>query len=308
MMMTSVLYLLFGAVFLFLGADLLVKSAVYFANRLNIPSLVIGLTVVAFGTSLPELVISLSAVLSDSSPIAIGNVIGSNIANVGLVLGFSSLIFPMSIYYHRVKRDLYVYLIVCLVFIGFLYDGVINRVEGLVLFSGLILYIGSLIRFKRVAEIEPVSTLKKISTAIFLFILGVIGLYYGADLFVKGAVILARLIGVSEMVIGMSVVALGTSLPELSTCVVASFKKQHSISVGNIIGSNLFNILSVVGIVGMVKPIISSNEMFSLEIPVMVAFGIVLIPLGLVKQPLSRIYSMLLVVGYFAFIYGLFFK
>jgi len=306
-MITSILYLLFGGLFLFLGADWLVKSAVFFANRLKLSPLVIGLTVVAFGTSLPELVISLSAVLTNSSSIAIGNVIGSNIANVGLVLGFSSIIFPMSIHFNRIKRDLYVYLIVCLVFIGFLFDGVINRIEGFILFTGLILYVWSLIKFKRVAETEVVSEIGKMSSAVLLFIIGIFGLYFGADLFVEGAVNLARLIGVSEMAIGMSVVALGTSLPELSTCVVASFKKQHSISVGNIIGSNLFNILSVVGIVGMVKPILSSNEIFNLEIPVMVAFGLVLIPLGMVKQPLSRTYSFLLLAGYFAFIYGLFF-
>lgn len=305
-MLTSLLYLFFGSIFLFLGADWLVKSAVYFAQRLKISSLVIGLTVVAFGTSLPELVISVNAVLSDSASIAIGNVIGSNIANVGLVLGLSSLIFPISIHYQRVKRDLYYYLIVSVFFIGFLTDGVINRLEGLILFLGIIIYLLSLIKFKRIVEIETDSPLKNISMGIILFTIGVIGLYYGSGMFVDGAVELARIIGVSEMIIGMSVVALGTSLPELSTCIVASFKKQHAISVGNIIGSNLFNVLSVVGIVGMIKPIVSSGAIFSLEIPVMMAFGIVLIPLGLVKQPLSRIYSLLLVLGYFTFIYSLF--
>lgn len=306
-MVTSFLYLFFGSIFLFLGADWLVKSAVFFAHRLKISSLVIGLTVVAFGTSLPELVISVSAVLTDSASIAIGNVIGSNIANVGLVLGLSSLIFPMSIHHNRIKRDLYFYLVACIIFIGFLTDGIISRWEGLVLFLGLITYIWSLIKFRRSVEIETTSTLAKISIGVVLFVVGVIGLYFGSGLFVDGAVELARIMGVSEMVIGMSVVALGTSLPELSTCIVASFKRQHAISVGNIIGSNIFNILSVVGIVGMIKPIVSSNEIFALEIPIMVAFGLVLIPLGLVKQPLARIYSLLLVLGYIAFIYLLFF-
>jgi len=307
MMMTSVIYLIIGALFLFLGADWLVKSAVFFANRLKISPLVIGLTVVAFGTSLPELVISLSAVLTDSSSIAIGNVVGSNIANVGLVLGFASLIFPMSIYFSRIKRDLYVYLIVCVIFVIFLLDGVINRIEGLILFSSLIIYTWSLIKFKRESEVEATTSVKKLGSAIAIFVIGVFALYFGADLFVEGAVTLARILGVSEMVIGMSVVALGTSLPELSTCIVASFKKQHAISVGNIVGSNLFNILSVVGITSMVKPILSSKEIFKLEIPVMIAFGIVLIPLGMVKQPLNRKYSFILIAGYFAFIYGLFF-
>ena len=307
-MISSVLYLIIGVAFLFFGADWLVKSAVFFANRLKISSLVIGLTVVAFGTSLPELIISLTAVLTDKSDIAIGNVIGSNIANVGLVLGFSSLIFPITIHFNRIKRDLYFYLFVCIVFIIFLFDGIISRVEGIALFLGLLLYTWSCIKYKREQDVESVAQIRKIGKALILFVLGLIGLYSGAELFIKGAIELALILGVSEVVIGMSVVALGTSLPELSTCVVASFHKQHAISVGNIIGSNIFNILSVIGIVGIVKPIISPSEIMTFEIPIMIAFGLVLIPLALIKQPISRIYSVLLVAGYFAFIYGLFFR
>ena len=306
-MIVSILYLIFGGLFLFIGADWLVKSAVFFAQRLKIPPLIIGLTVVAFGTSLPELVISLGAILSDFAPIAIGNVVGSNIANVGLVLGLSSLIFPMTINYHRIKRDLYIYPFVCIVFVLFLYDGIVTRIEGIILFAGLIIYIWSLIKFKRSTEIDSIPSIKRSSTGLLLFFLGVLGLYIGSELFVEGAVSLARQIGVSEMVIGMSIVALGTSLPELSTCIVASFKKHHAISVGNIVGSNLFNILSVVGIVSMVRPIVVSDSVFNLEIPIMIAFGIVLIPLGMVKQPLSRLFSLLLVLGYVGFIYLLFF-
>ena len=305
-MIISVFYLIIGGVFLFFGADWLVKSAVFFANRLKLSSFVIGLTVVAFGTSLPELVISLKAVLSNSSSIAIGNVVGSNIANVGLVLGSTSLIFPMTMYFHRIKRDLYIYIFVCLVFVIFLYDGVISRVEGAALFIGLIIYTWSCIKLKRESDTETVKLIGKTSKAILLFILGIIGLYAGAELFVKGAIDLARILGVSEVAIGMSVVALGTSLPELFTCFVASFRKEHAISVGNIIGSNLFNILSVIGIVGLVKPIISPSEILTFEIPIMITFGLVLIPLGLVKQPISRIYSFILVLAYFIFIYGVF--
>ena len=307
-MITSVVYLIVGVAFLFFGADWLVKSAVFFANRLKISSLVIGLTVVAFGTSLPELIISLTAVLTDKSDIAIGNVVGSNIANVGLVLGFSSLIFPITIHFNRIKRDLYFYLFVCIVFIIFLFDGIISRVEGIALFIGLLLYTWSCIKYKREQDVESAAQIGKTGKALILFVLGLIGLYFGAELFIEGAIELAKILGVSEVVIGMSVVALGTSLPELSTCVVASFHKQHAISVGNIIGSNLFNILSVIGIVGIVKPIISPPEIMTFEIPIMVVFGLVLIPLALIKQPISRIYSILLVAGYFEFIYGLFLR
>ncbi len=136
-MLISFFYLLIGGTFLFFGADWLVKGAIFFANRLKISSFVIGLTVVAFGTSLPELVISLEAVLSNKSTIAIGNIVGSNIANVGLVLGLTSLIFPMAVHFQRIKRDLYIYLFICVVFVVFLYDGVISRIEGIALFTGL---------------------------------------------------------------------------------------------------------------------------------------------------------------------------
>ena len=307
-MLISILYLIIGVVLLFFGADWLVKSAVSIANRLKISSLVIGLTVVAFGTSLPELIISLKAVLTDASHIAIGNIVGSNIANVGLVLGLSSLIFPIAIHFDRIKRDLYIYLIVCAVFVVFLYDGIITRIEGIILFSGLILYTWSCIKYRREQDIESVTTVGSIPKTLMLFVLGILSLYFGADLFIKGAIDLATILGVSEVVIGMSIVALGTSLPELSTSIVASFHKEHSISVGNIIGSNLFNILSVIGIVGFVKPIISPKEILTFEIPIMIAFGLVLIPLGLVKQPISRFYSFLLIAAYFAFIYGLFLR
>ncbi len=305
-MLISILYLVIGVILLFFGADWLVKSAVFFANRLKISSLVIGLTVVAFGTSLPELIISLKAVLTDASHIAIGNIVGSNIANVGLVLGLSSLIFPIAIYFDRIKRDLYIYLIVCVIFIVFLYDGIISQIEGITLFTGLILYTWSCIKYSREQDVESVTYEGSIGKTLMLFIFGIGGLYFGADLFIKGAINLATILGISEVVIGMSIVALGTSLPELSTSIVASFHKEHSISVGNIIGSNLFNILSVIGIVSIVKPIVSPSEIMTFEIPIMIIFGIVLIPLALVKQPISRIYSFLLVGAYFVFIYGLF--
>ena len=307
-MLISIIYLIIGVVLLFFGADWLVKSAIFFANRLKMSSLVIGLTVVAFGTSLPELIISLKAVLTDASHIAIGNIVGSNIANVGLVLGISSLIFPITIHFNRIKRDLYIYMIVCVVFIIFLYDGIISRIEGITLFTGLILYTWSCIKYRREQDIESVTSKGGVGKATILFVVGIVGLYIGADLFIKGAIELATILGVSEVVIGMSIVALGTSLPELSTSVVAAFHKEHGISVGNIIGSNLFNILSVIGIVGIVKPIVSPPEIMAFEIPIMIVFGIVLIPLALVKQPFSRIYSFLLVAAYLAFIYGLFLR
>ncbi|MEE9573593.1 MAG: calcium/sodium antiporter [Candidatus Neomarinimicrobiota bacterium] len=305
-MFISIVYLCCGAALLYLGANWLVKSGINIAQKFHVSALVIGLTVIAFGTSLPELVISIHAVLMGSPTIAIGNVVGSNVANVGLVLGLSSLIFPISIHFQKVKRDLFIYLGVCVIFILFALNGIFSRLEGVLLFSGLILY--TWIRIIHPTSKDPNTDKSqiKLSTIVGLFLVGVWALYYGSKLFVNGAVEISRLLGISEVVIGMTIVALGTSIPELATSTVAAFKRQSAISVGNIIGSNLFNILSVIGLVSIIKPLIVPPEILLFEVPVMIVFGVVLIPAGLFKQPLSRVFSVGLILGYCYFIFELF--
>jgi cation:H+ antiporter len=305
-MFSSIIYLCCGAALLYLGADWLVRSGVNIARKFNVSPLVIGLTVVAFGTSLPELVISLHAALIGSSTIAIGNVVGSNVANVGLVLGLSSLIFPISIHFQKVKRDLFIYLGVCAIFILFASNGIFGRSEGIFLFSGLILY--TWIRITHPSSEDPESDKSQIrlSTVVILFLAGAGSLYYGSKLFVGGAVHISRLLGISEIVIGMTIVALGTSLPELATSTVAALKRQSAISIGNIIGSNLFNILSVIGLVAIIKPLISPPQILLFEVPVMIAFGVVLIPLSLFKKPIPRVYSIGMILGYCYFVFALF--
>jgi cation:H+ antiporter len=305
-MFISIVYLCCGAALLYLGANWLVKSGINIAQKFHVSALVIGLTVIAFGTSLPELVISIHAVLMGSPTIAIGNVVGSNVANVGLVLGLSSLIFPISIHFQKVKRDLFIYLGVCVIFILFALNGIFSRLEGVLLFSGLILY--TWIRIIHPTSKDPNTDKSqiKLSTIVGLFLVGVWALYYGSKLFVNGAVEISRLLGISEVVIGMTIVALGTSIPELATSTVAAFKRQSAISVGNIIGSNLFNILSVIGLVSIIKPLIVPPEILLFEVPVMIVFGVVLIPAGLFKQPLSRVFSIGLILGYCYFIFELF--
>ena len=305
-MFISIVYLCCGAALLYLGANWLVKSGINIAQKFHVSALVIGLTVIAFGTSLPELVISIHAVLMGSPTIAIGNVVGSNVANVGLVLGLSSLIFPISIHFQKVKRDLFIYLGVCVIFILFALNGIFSRLEGVLLFSGLILY--TWIRIIHPTSKDPNTDKSqiKLSTIVGLFLVGVWALYYGSKLFVNGAVQISRLLGISEVVIGMTIVALGTSIPELATSTVAAFKRQSAISVGNIIGSNLFNILSVIGLVSIIKPLIVPPEILLFEVPVMIVFGVVLIPAGLFKQPLSRVFSIGLILGYCYFIFELF--
>jgi len=297
-MITSIIFLLIGGFFLYLGAEWMVRGGSNLAGRMGISPLVVGLTVVAFGTSLPELMVSLVATINNRESIAIGNVIGSNIANVGLVLGLSSFIFPITVHYRAVARELWIYLGVALVFFCFCLNGMITRWEGVILLSGILAY--TWMHIKRPPEDleKPQQTTITISRSILLLLLGIAGLTLGADFFVEGAVDLATLLGISEVVIGMTIVALGTSLPELATSVVAAFRKESGISIGNIIGSNLFNILSVIGVVSIIQPLEFDVSINLIELPLMLVFGIVLFPIAKMRQPIPRLSAIILLSGY----------
>ena len=294
---------------LFYGAEFIVKGGSQLARYFGLSPIVIGLTVVAFGTSLPELVVSIVAAIGGSSPIAIGNVVGSNIANVGLVLGISSLIFPIKINLSQIKNDLIIYIFVCLMFSAFCMNGSISRQEGLILFLSVLIYTWYSFYYSSSKNNNDDVNDKNPSNLRMLFILiisGITLLSFGANLFVKGAIDIARYFGISEIVIGMTIVALGTSLPELATSVIASFRKEHAISIGNIVGSNLFNLLSVIGIVSLVSPIESPKEILFFEIPYMIIYGLILFPIGMLKQPIHRLTAAFLLIGYLLFIYQLF--
>lgn len=306
MPLVSLFWLLFGTVVLYYGAEWIVKSGSFIARLLGISPLVVGLTVVAFGTSLPELVVSLKAALVDMNTIAVSNVIGSNVANVGLVLGLSTLIFPIHVAYSHVKSDMYIYLLTTLIFLLLAYNGVLGRLEGFLLFSGLVTYTVYSIRKPHDVEEFHEKQYKKNITAIFVLVSGIAALYIGAEKFLDGAIGIAEYFGVSEIVIGMTVVAFGTSLPELATSLVAAFRKEHAISLGNIVGSNLFNILSVLGIVSIITPLDTPIREFWLQIGFMVAYGIVLIPVSKYFQPIPRFISLALITMYVLFIVLLF--
>ena len=294
---------------LFYGAEFIVKGGSRLARYFGLSPIVIGLTVVAFGTSLPELVVSIVAAIGGSSPIAIGNVVGSNIANVGLVLGISSLIFPIKINLSQIKNDLIIYIFVCLMFSAFCMNGSISRQEGLILFLSVLIYTWYSFYYSSSKDNDEDVNDKNPSNLRMLFILiisGITLLSFGANLFVKGAIDIARYFGISEIVIGMTIVALGTSLPELATSVIASLRKEHAISIGNIVGSNLFNLLSVIGIVSLVSPIESPKEILFFEIPYMIIYGLILFPIGMLKQPIHRLTAAFLLIGYLLFIYQLF--
>ena len=304
-MITDIFYLLVGTTMLYFGADWIVRSSVSIANKSNIAPIIIGLTIVAFGTSLPELIVSITAALNDSSSLSVGNAIGSNIANIGLVLGLSSLIFPISCVYKKIKKDLWINIIITIIFVLFAFDGLISRFEGMIMLLCLIYYILLCISEEKDDEEIPDNIIS--NNRIFLYLLGgIFVLAYGADLFVDGAISLAKKLGISEAVVGVSIVAFGTSLPELATSVVAAFKKESDISLGNILGSNIFNILCVLGISSMISQLDSPIQMMNREVYFLFILGFLLIAISKMNQPISRVSSAALLIIYFYFIYLLF--
>ena len=259
----AVIKLLAGFVLLFFGGDWLVDGGVAVARRYRISSLVIGMTIVAFGTSAPELLVSMISAIKGSAGIAMGNVLGSNIANIGLILGLTALICPIETDNRKVIRHGTVMVAASLLLLVFALNNGISRIEGLTLFACLILFTTFSIRKGRSEETQTdVQEGKSMSViaAVGLIVLSCVMLAFGADILVDGATTIASAMGVSDKVIGLTIVALGTSLPELAASVAAAVKKQMDISIGNIFGSNIFNILCVLGVSTSIKPI-------SLEFP-----------------------------------------
>ena len=279
-MILEVIFLVLGLVLLVVGSDLLLRSSVDLSLKYNVSKLVIGLTIVSFATSAPELLISVSSVLKDSSDIAISNVIGSNIANIGMVFSIALLFVTIKIKKENIKYDFPWLIIVSLLFIWFLQDSQIDRFEGLVFTSVLVLFIifSFKVRANENEDLDDLSTSNMSLSKIFIFLaLSSILLYSGSELFVESSIFFANYFGVSERVIGLTMVAMGTSLPELATTLVAIYKKELDISIGNIIGSNIFNILAVIGITSIIRTLsIKSSEILSFDIYVMFAFSAVL--------------------------------
>lgn len=298
----SYLFLIIGFVILVFGGDLLVKSAVSITKKMNVSPLLIGVTVVSFGTSFPELLVSLQAAIDGNSGIAIGNVVGSNIANIGLVLGVTVLISPMMI-----DRKKYIFswlsmLLSALLFIWFSVDLIISFYEGLCLIFLLIAFILFSIKFNKSEPVEVESDeISSMPLILLYFVLGSIGLYFGADLLVQNAVIIAKNWGVSELVIGATVIALGTSLPELATSSLAAIRGHNTISIGNLIGSNIFNVFAVVGITSAVKSIKVDASVLLFDFPVMLGLTLFL-GVILLGSKISRLIGFGLLAIYLSYI------
>jgi len=306
--------MLLGFGLLVVGGEYLVRASVALSLKLKISKMVIGLTVVSFATSLPELLVSLNAALNGSPSIAINNVIGSNIANIGLVLGITALL--GTIYVDKTFYKIYWPVLMIFSF-GFYYflsnDLKLDAVEGAVLFLSLLVFIAYLIKSSVGIETDDsmdALTMSSNFKIIIWLIIGGVALYFGAKWLVDGAVVIAQNVGVSEAVISVSVIALGTSIPELAASVIAVLRKEKAISLGNLIGSNIFNIGSVLGITALVKPIVVEDpEILSRDSIWMLVFAGLLLPLTLIfkRYELKKIEGFLLVFLYGAFIYTVFF-
>lgn len=308
-------FVIIGLAALIFGGDFLVRGAVGIAAKAKLSKLVIGMTVVSFGTSAPELIVSLQSAFDGSPEIAIGNVVGSNIANLGLVLGITVLIFPMPVSRNTIKFDWPMMILASGLFYLFAFDLNLTRWEGLVLFILLIAFLVFIIRKSRrsndfeVEDIDNIDELtKKVSTPKHLLFLaiGLVALYFGAEWLIEGAKSLASRAGLSKHVIGITVVAFGTSVPELVTSAVAAYKKETDISVGNLIGSNIFNIMIVLGITSMVKPIGVEPNVISWDILWMIGIALAMLPMMIFRNKIGRLSGVVLLLTYVTYIVTLF--
>ena len=304
-----------GLIILLLAGDALVKGAVNLSLRLGVPALIVSLTIVAFGTSAPELLISIKAVLTDAPGIALGNVVGSNIANVLMVLGIPALMAVMATSQCETRKTFNFMLVATILFIGLAFRGVFDWIAALILLGALALVLGDAFREAHAARLaskvaaeedeEDVEgadpSMSGLLIGVFL-ILGLIGLPLGASLLVDNATIIARTYGVSETVIGLTLVAVGTSLPELATTVMAALRRQADVALGNVIGSNMFNLLAIIGVAALVGPIPVDPEFLRFDLWIMLAASLILIPFVYFRQDITRTWGIILSALYVAYI------
>jgi cation:H+ antiporter len=291
------LLLLGGIVGLFLGGEALVRGSVDIARRLAIPPLLIGLTVVGFGTSTPELLVSVDAALRGVPDIALGNVVGSNIANILLIVGLSAMVWPIRVLGDTLRRDTAVMMAAALALVPIFAMGVMGRPAGAILVAGLAAY---LIWAYRSAANAPATLL----VSLLWVVGGLAALMIGARFLVDGAVSIARDYGVSEAFIGLTIVAVGTSLPELATSLIAAFRRQSEIAIGNIVGSNIFNILGILGITAVIAPIPVSSRFLSFDVPIMIAVSALLTFLLVMRPSIGRGVGLLMTLAYAAYVWS----
>ena len=313
----TLFWMFLGFLLLVLGGEFIVRASIAISLKFNISKVVIGMTVVAFATSLPELLVSLKAAVNGSSSIAINNVIGSNIANIGMVLGLTAIIGNIPVVKSLYKLDWPVMMFFSLMLYFFLYnDNLLSSFEGLILFTSLIIFLFFVVRYSAedlsAADAIDESLNKTSGFKILIWLIfASFSLYYGAEWLVSSAIDLAKSIGVSEAVISVSVIAIGTSIPELATSVIAIAKNEKGISIGNLIGSNIFNIGSVLGLTTIIKPIlITDSNILDRDIVWMLVFAFLVLILSLFpkKNNITKTKGFLLVVLYSGFILSTYLK
>lgn len=312
----SILWVILGFTLLVVGGEFLVRSSVALSFKFSISKMVIGMTVVSFATSAPELLVSLQAALSGSPAIAINNVVGSNIANIGLVMGVTAMVGTIVVDKSFYKLNWPVMMVFSIVLYYFLKnDHVLTAIEGGILFIGLIFFLYILIKNARkdtnIEEVDDALAVVSNFKIVLWLAIGATALYFGSEWLVEGSKEIARSVGVSEAVIGVSLIAIGTSVPELAASVIAAAKQEKAISLGNLIGSNIFNIASVLGLTAMIKPIpVTESQILSNDIFWMLGFSFVLIPIIFLpkKLQITRAKGVVLVFAYGVFMFLLFTK
>lgn len=318
-MLLNIVSVILGVAGLYFGAEWLVKGASRLARSFGVPALVVGLTVVAFGTSLPELLVSLDAALKGASDISVGNIVGSNIANIGLILGIAGMIFPLVFHVRLIRREIPIVIGASLLMTVLALDGTLGQLDGVIMLVG---FVGFNVLMYRVTQQErQAGELTDVDLAegdddptpvnrpreLLRVLAGLVVLVIGARLTVDGAVAIAQALGISQLFIGLTLVAVGTSLPELATSVVAAMRRESDIAVGNVIGSNIFNILFILGLTSVISPIAVSEEVIRFDLPIMLGFALILYPFAR-NEEVSKREAFVLLAGYVAFVLFAFFR
>lgn len=309
----ELIYLIGGFAGLIAGGDLLVRGAVSVARRINVSPMIIGLTLVGFGTSTPELVTSIQAALAGAPGIAVGNVVGSNIANILLILGVAALVSPMLVSSQAFKRDGWVLFCATTLCVATVLVGSLERLVGLFFLTSLLIYLGLTIRYERrsrssaaeVYEAEAETVVRRPSglpLGLFLFVIGLVLTVVGAKLLVTGAISFALTFGISETIVGLTIVALGTSMPELVTAIMAAIRGQNDVAFGNVLGSNIFNILGIFGATALVHPLQVPDAIAQLDIWVMVGATALMFVFAMTGWRISRLEGGVLAAGYFSYL------
>lgn len=309
----TIVLLIIGLIVLIVGGDYLVRGASSIALRLHLSPLVVGLTIVAFGTSAPELLISVQSALKGSPDLAMGNVIGSNICNLALVLGLTAVISPVKVHPNSIKIDWPMTMGASILLFLVVREGLLGPIEGVIFLISISIYLVLIIiqsrkdvksqKLKSKEEDIPDAPSKQIWKDIIFIVIGCVALFYGSEWFVSSAKDLALSLGVEERVVGLTVVALGTSLPEMVTAAVASYKGETDLALGNLMGSNIFNILSILGITAIIKPIFVHEVILNKDIIWMLMITLMILPLMIVRREVGRADGIVLLIVYAVYVY-----